>query len=137
MGAIKGLLYDASADMWGVGVIIYALLVGYPPFYAHTPHGVYIKVTKGNYAFKDTEWGSISQNAQDLIRLCLKHESEERLTAAHAREHHWCTDHNEQNSKPHVGAMEKMSESYFVRLAEFQRLCRVRPGAKRRHSEDY
>jgi serine/threonine protein kinase len=41
--------YDKSVDMWSVGVIIYILLSGYPPFYADSAPALFKKVTTANF----------------------------------------------------------------------------------------
>jgi calcium-dependent protein kinase len=43
--------YDEKCDMWSIGVILYILLCGYPPFFAGSEVEVLKKVKAGTYTF--------------------------------------------------------------------------------------
>ncbi|KFP06173.1 MAP kinase-activated protein kinase 2, partial [Calypte anna] len=57
--------YDKSCDMWSLGVIMYILLCGYPPFYSN--HGLAIspgmkkRIRMGQYEFPNPEWSEVSE----------------------------------------------------------------------------
>ena len=44
---LKGEKYGKSVDMWSVGVIMYILLGGYPPFHDDNQAKLYQKIKKG------------------------------------------------------------------------------------------
>uniref|UniRef100_A0A158P830 non-specific serine/threonine protein kinase n=1 Tax=Angiostrongylus cantonensis TaxID=6313 RepID=A0A158P830_ANGCA len=76
--------YDKSCDMWSLGVAMYILLCGYPPFYsmkglALSP-GMRNRIAKGYYAFPPEEWDHVSQSTKDDIRCLLRTEPSERMT---------------------------------------------------------
>lgn len=50
---LEGTPYDERADMWSVGVILYILLGGYPPFIEGTQRELFKKIRKGEYEFHE------------------------------------------------------------------------------------
>jgi len=81
--------YDKSVDMWSVGVIIYILLSGYPPFYADSAPALFKKIMDVKYDFDDSVWDDISDSAKDLIRNLLVKDPQQRYTAAQCLDHPW------------------------------------------------
>jgi len=81
--------YDVAADVWSLGVIMYVLLCGYPPFYGENDAEVLAKVRLGNFTFNAADWKSISDDAKDLIRCLLKMNPRDRHTAEMALNHVW------------------------------------------------
>jgi len=81
--------YDKSVDMWSVGVIIYILLSGYPPFYADSAPALFKKIMDVKYDFDDSVWEDISDSAKDLIRNLLVKEPSKRFTAKQCLQHPW------------------------------------------------
>jgi len=89
--------YDKSCDMWSLGVIMYILLCGYPPFYSN--HGLAIspgmkkRIRAGQYDFPAAEWSVVSTEAKNLIRGLLKTEPMERLSIEQVMNHDWINKH--------------------------------------------
>merc|ERR1719262_1755611 len=81
--------YDHSADVWSLGVIMYVLLCGYPPFYGENDADVLSKVRLGNFSFNASDWKNISEDAKNLIRMTLKMNPRDRYTAEQALNHEW------------------------------------------------
>ncbi|KAI0240481.1 MAP kinase-activated protein kinase 5 [Lamellibrachia satsuma] len=86
--------YDKSCDMWSLGVLIYIMLTGYPPFYSDTPtkvisRGMKKKIMAGNYEFVDEDWAHISDSAKDLVARLLLVDPEARLTILQVLDHPW------------------------------------------------
>ncbi|XP_056128845.1 MAP kinase-activated protein kinase 2 [Lampris incognitus] len=85
--------YDKSCDMWSLGVIMYILLCGYPPFYSN--HGLAIspgmkrRIRMGQYEFPDPEWSDVSEEAKRLIQTLLKTEPTQRMTITEFMNHPW------------------------------------------------
>jgi len=78
--------YDKSVDMYAIGVIMYILLCGYPPF--DYDQGIY------ELAFNSPEWDEISTVAKDLIRNLLDDEPSRRLNATELKNHAWVSGRN-------------------------------------------
>jgi len=83
--------YDKSVDMWSVGVILYILLSGYPPFYADSAPALFKKIMDVKYDFDDSVWDDISDTAKDLIRNLLVKDPAKRYTAQQCLAHPWIT----------------------------------------------
>lgn len=86
---VLGGVYDSSADLWSCGVIMYMLLGHELPFSGKNDAEVAKSVRKGNYAFSDPVWLSVSEDGKDLIRKMLKFQPFDRATASQARQHVW------------------------------------------------
>jgi len=81
--------YDKSVDLWSVGVIIYILLSGYPPFYADSAPALFKKIMDVKYDFDDSVWDDISESAKDIIRNLLVKDPNKRFTAKQCLNHPW------------------------------------------------
>lgn len=78
---LEGLAYDTQADMWSLGVIVYILLGGYPPFIEQNQRELFRKIRKAQYTFHDEYWKQVSTEAKDLIRSLLTIKPHERKNA--------------------------------------------------------
>lgn len=100
--------YDKSCDMWSLGVIMYILLCGYPPFYSN--HGMAIspgmkkRIRNGQYEFPAPEWTRVSQDAKDLIKGLLKTDPDERLTITEVIQNKWIAQTSDVPQTPLLSA---------------------------------
>ncbi|EFP11771.1 CRE-MAK-2 protein [Caenorhabditis remanei] len=96
--------YDKSCDLWSVGVIMYILLCGYPPFYSQHGQpmspGMKAKIKSGQYTFPSPEWDCVSEAAKDLIRKLLRTEPTERITIEQTMEHKWISHYRKVPDTP-------------------------------------
>ncbi|XP_043933929.1 MAP kinase-activated protein kinase 3 [Protopterus annectens] len=85
--------YDKSCDMWSLGVIMYILLCGYPPFYSNTGQaispGMKSRIRRGQYTFPNPEWSEVSEGAKQLISQLLKTDPTERMSIIQFMNHPW------------------------------------------------
>uniref|UniRef100_A0A671QMA4 Protein kinase domain-containing protein n=1 Tax=Sinocyclocheilus anshuiensis TaxID=1608454 RepID=A0A671QMA4_9TELE len=72
-----------------IGVILYILLVGYPPFWDEDQHRLYQQIKAGAYDFPSPEWDTVTPDAKDLINKMLTINPSKRITAAEALKHPW------------------------------------------------
>ncbi|XP_030802836.1 calcium/calmodulin-dependent protein kinase type II subunit delta isoform X5 [Camarhynchus parvulus] len=81
--------YGKPVDMWACGVILYILLVGYPPFWDEDQHRLYQQIKAGAYDFPSPEWDTVTPEAKDLINKMLTINPAKRITASEALKHPW------------------------------------------------
>ncbi|XP_075890006.1 calcium/calmodulin-dependent protein kinase type II delta 1 chain isoform X5 [Nelusetta ayraudi] len=81
--------YGKPVDMWACGVILYILLVGYPPFWDEDQHRLYQQIKAGAYDFPSPEWDTVTAEAKDLINKMLTINPAKRVTATDALKHPW------------------------------------------------
>jgi len=93
--------YGPEVDLWSVGVILYILLCGFPPFHGETDDDIYDKICAGQWKFISPYWDNISTDAKDLISHLLVLNPYKRFTAQQALNHPWILE-NEKNSADHL-----------------------------------
>eukprot|EP00094_Tigriopus_californicus_P008767 TCALIF_08452-PA protein Name:"Similar to TRIB2 Tribbles homolog 2 (Bos taurus)" AED:0.17 eAED:0.17 QI:0/0.75/0.6/1/0.25/0.4/5/1193/487 len=76
-----------AADMWGLGVMLYTMLVGRYPFHGQEHSGLFAKIRRGLFSLPD----SLSSRAKCLIRCLLRKDPTERLTTEDVLLHPWLT----------------------------------------------
>ncbi|KAF4680056.1 hypothetical protein FOZ60_014130 [Perkinsus olseni] len=82
--------YGLQCDMWSVGVILYMLLSGTPPFDGSDDREVAEAVRHAPLKLSGSRWDCISSSAKDLVRNLLCRDPTKRLTATQALQHEWC-----------------------------------------------
>ncbi|XP_026679463.1 calcium/calmodulin-dependent protein kinase type II alpha chain [Diaphorina citri] len=71
------------------GVILYILLVGYPPFWDEDQHRLYAQIKAGAYDYPSPEWDTVTPEAKNLINQMLTVNPSKRITASEALKHPW------------------------------------------------
>lgn len=115
--------YDKSCDIWSLGVIMYILLCGFPPFFSN--HGQPIspgmknRIKTGQFDFPDPEWSNVSQDAKTLIKEMLCVDSNKRLTIDQVMRNPWIAKHTEVPQTPlHTGRLLKEGEENWPEVQE-------------------
>ncbi len=56
--------YDKACDLWSIGVIMFILLCGYPPFFGNNDAEIFRAVQRVDYRFLSPEWDDVSHEAK-------------------------------------------------------------------------
>mmetsp|Transcript_22317 Transcript_22317/g.62670 ORF Transcript_22317/g.62670 Transcript_22317/m.62670 type:complete len:373 (+) Transcript_22317:95-1213(+) len=94
--------YGREVDLWGIGVIMYILLCGFPPFYGDDDDEVYDKICEGYYEYPSPYWDEISDDAKDLIDHLLVLDPTKRYSCEAALNHKWIKDNTHTESMAHT-----------------------------------
>ena len=94
--------YDEKSDVWSIGVMLFIMLGGRPPFEGDSEKEIYKKIKKGKYYMDLNSWKDVSDEAIDLVRRLLKFDPNKRITCANALEHRWIKNCLENDSNTHI-----------------------------------
>jgi len=83
--------YGKQVDVWSIGIILYILLWGYPPFYSDWNSELFEMIKAGKFEFHASYWDQVSANAKDLIKKLLTVDPTKRITLEEVKEHDWFT----------------------------------------------
>lgn len=96
---LAGKGYDHQVDMWSLGVILYIMLCGYPPFYAENDAELFHQIQKADYDMPPEDWDQVSPEAKQLVKALLTLDPKKRPTAADVLKHKWVTSKDTSTTK--------------------------------------
>jgi len=98
--------YDKRCDLWSLGIVIYILLCGYPPFCGscgeacgwaqggscvECQNNLFSNIQEGRFSFPCRDWDKIDPLAKDLVTKLLVKDPKQRLSAQMILDHPWVT----------------------------------------------
>jgi calcium/calmodulin-dependent protein kinase I len=86
---LKNIPHDQRADLWSIGVVIFVLLVGYPPFLEEKQSDLFAKIRAGDWGFVEKDWAHISLDAKALIKGLLVTDPKERWSLEESLRCRW------------------------------------------------
>ncbi|XP_002708839.3 serine/threonine-protein kinase 33 isoform X1 [Oryctolagus cuniculus] len=101
--------YSQQCDIWSIGVIMYILLCGDPPFMASSEEKLFELIKKGELRFENPVWNSISENAKSVLRQLMKVDPAHRITAKELLDNQWLTGNTLSSGRP-FNVLEMMKE---------------------------
>uniref|UniRef100_A0A8K9UHQ1 calcium/calmodulin-dependent protein kinase n=1 Tax=Oncorhynchus mykiss TaxID=8022 RepID=A0A8K9UHQ1_ONCMY len=119
--------YGKAVDLWACGVILYILLVGYPPFWDEDQHRLYQQIKAGAYDFPSPEWDTVTPEAKDLINKMLTINPAKRITASEVLKHPWISHRSTVASCMHrqetVECLKKFNARRKLKVLQTVSLC--------------
>ncbi|XAR63569.1 Calcium/calmodulin-dependent protein kinase [Bertholletia excelsa] len=112
---------STKSDMWSLGVILYILLSGYPPFIAQSNRQKQQMIMAGEFSFYEKTWKNISSSAKQLISGLLKVDPDRRPSAHEILEHPWVLGESAKE--------EQMDAEIVSRLQSFNARRKLRAAA--------
>ncbi|CAB3976705.1 serine threonine- kinase 33-like [Paramuricea clavata] len=99
--------YSRQCDIWSIGVILFTLLTGSPPFQAPTEEKLYQLIKQGQLDFTHPCWQTINESAKNLLEGMLEVDPAHRSTAMEIKDHPWVNGDNESSARVNVIQMMK------------------------------
>jgi calcium-dependent protein kinase len=112
--------YDEKCDIWSLGVILYVMLCGSPPFYGKTTEDTYNSIKTKKVAFKSKNWETVSEEAKSLIRCMLIKDPIKRPSIHDVYMDPWI-----QNNKNRIPES-PLAKSTLENMRRFQNECNLR-----------
>ena len=79
----KSIKYSEIVDEFAVGVILYILLTGYPPYQSQTDRPIC------KLYWREKDWEDLEPSSENLVVSLMEKDPSKRLTAGEAMKHEW------------------------------------------------
>lgn len=79
---IRRVPYNEKVDIWSLGVMVYIMLSGRPPYIGKTKNDIFNQATTCTIKFDEEIWGKISKEAKNFIKQMLVRDPKKRASAS-------------------------------------------------------
>mmetsp|Transcript_42723 Transcript_42723/g.134623 ORF Transcript_42723/g.134623 Transcript_42723/m.134623 type:complete len:382 (+) Transcript_42723:565-1710(+) len=114
--------YGPSVDIWSLGIVLYIMLCGFPPFLHESTAVLFQLIRKGEFDFPTPYWDAVSSDAMDLVSKMLVVDAKSRLNAEQCLDHPWISV-----SGPEAGRTLHSSHHAFMLIRKLQIFDNVDP----------
>jgi len=112
--------YGHKCDVWSLGVLLYMMIAGFPPFSGRTDFDIMKKVRKGVCVYNDTDWGPYPE-VKRLVQSMLTVDPKKRPECSELLQHKWFKQDTVEttpiNSKVVTSLTEFSKKTKFLRVA--------------------
>ena len=81
--------YTQNCDWWSVGVILFEMVIGMPPFYAHSALDTQKKIISWERCFRIPRYPEISPQCKDIINSWITHKQHRLSDILKIKKHEW------------------------------------------------
>ncbi|XP_075694302.1 serine/threonine-protein kinase 33 [Rhinoderma darwinii] len=92
--------YSQQCDIWSIGVIMFLLLSGDPPFMGSSEDKLFELIKRGELNFSSSVWQSVSEAAKDVLQKLLRVDPADRITANELLDNPWITGNTSSVQRP-------------------------------------
>jgi len=117
--------YSIEVDVWACGVVLYTLLVGFPPFWHRKQLTMIRMIMEGKYTFANAEWNDITDTAKDLIAKMLVVEPASRLSVSQCLHHEFFRSASRKDSAPETAKFDPR-KTFRLTILRVRFLVRLR-----------
>jgi calcium-dependent protein kinase len=117
----RGQSYDQSCDVWSLGVLLFMMLSGRPPFDADTDRGILSAIRRCAYDFSDPVWHGISAQVKDVIQKMLVMDPKKRILPQDILMHPWVQATSSDKYRAPVNAVIAKNLRNFLSVSALKR----------------
>jgi calcium-dependent protein kinase len=112
--------YTEKCDIWSIGVIMFMMLTGYPPYDGSNEIEVMRSIKSGKSNMHLLNFANITEEAKDLLSQLLMINPNHRVTSDKALNHKWIKFHDKSDQNNEVTKKALIALSQYNTSAKLQ-----------------